>query len=274
MIVISTSLVLSPSDDINGNNPAIGSHNVVTIDNIVASSENVLYPATNLANAITAPGARWQANDDGDQTITISIADTPVDYIGIARHNLGSNQRPVKVEGSMDGGSTWSELVQEILLPNDAPAMFRFELQSPSDVRFVIGESNFSGGDPAEIATLYLGQLLIMQRRLYVGHVPITMGVTTRIANGRSEGGDFLGRIVLSEENSTTADFSNLTPSWVRTYLEPFLVRSREEPFFFAWRPEDYPLEVGFVQMTNDPRPVNQRNNGMMQTSFEMSGVT
>lgn len=271
MIIISEDLVLGVSEETNPNSPLIGYQNLLTINNVVVSSENPDFPVVNLANVITAPIARWEANDDGPQTITVTVNSIEdIDYVAIARHNLGSTQRPIIIEGA----STGEILVQETLLPDDAPAIFRFTPQSISTLNFSIGESNLgSGSDPASIAIMYIGKLLPLQRRIYVGHTPIKYGRSQNIINGKTEAGDFLGRIVISEQNGTTVDLQNLTPSWYRSSLDPFIKASKEVPFFFAWRPGDYPNEVGFAWMTNDPQPSNQRPNGMMQISLQMTGI-
>lgn len=276
MIVISSSLVISSTSQEEGpNNPVIGWQNLVTVDNIFASSEDVDYPAINMANPITANVQRWKAADDGVQYVEVvvnSIDD--IDYIAIARHNLGSQQIPITVEGSDDGGSAsgWEELVQESLLANDAPAIFRFVPQGLTNIRLVLGEVP-SGGDPAEIAVVYVGKLLVLQRRIYVDHTPINYGRSQRIVNGKSEAGDFLGRLVTAEQNDTAVTMLNLTPNWYRSYMDPFIEASKDTPFFFAWRPEDYPNEVGFCWMTNNPQPKNQRPNGMMQIDLAMTGI-
>lgn len=275
MIIISNDLVLATTEETSPNSPVIGWQNLVTTLNVTASSEDASFPAINLANPITAPVARWQATTTGAQTITFSINSiADVDYVAIARHNLGSGQIPITIEGSIDGGSAsgWFELVQEVLLPNDAPAIFRFVPQSLTDVRIVLGAGG-SGGDPAEIAVAYVGKLLLLQRRIYVGHTPINYGRSAKIVSGKTEAGDFLGRIVISEETATAVELQNLTPAWYRSTLDPFVVASKEIPFFFAWRPGDYPNEVGFAWMMNDPQPKNQRPNGMMNIDFQMSGI-
>lgn len=270
MIIISNSLVLGLTPETHVNAPLIGWHNLVTTGNIEADTAATDYPASNMANPITAPGARWRAADSTAQAVSVAV-DTvePIDYIAIARHNLGSAAVSVTVEGSINDGADWFELVQEALLPNDAPAIFRFEPQALTDIRLSLG----AGDDPAEIAVLYTGLLLALQRRIYVGHTPIVLGRSAKIVNGRSEGGDFLGRIITSEQRETSVDLKNLTPSWYRTYLDPFIEASKDTPFFFAWRPGDYPDEVGFAWMTNEPQPSNQRPNGMMQVQLQMTGI-
>jgi hypothetical protein len=100
------------------------------------------------------------------------------------------------------------------------------------------------------------------------------MGRTTRIVNGRSESGDYLGRIVLSDALATQVDLQNMTPAWFRDNMLPFLEAAVSVPFFFAWRFNTYPGEVGYVWLTDDPKPVNQRPNGMMQVQLSMEGVS
>jgi hypothetical protein len=261
---------------VNSNNPLIGYENLTTISNVSATSENVLYPATNLANPAT--NLTWKAEDvspisDIYITVVIDRVDD-VDYIAIAKHNLGTILAPVSVEGltdSLESPTNWVELVPDVLLPDDGPALFRFAAQSLYAVRLRIQPN--PGSVVPQIAVCYTGKLLVLQRRLYVGHTPINYGVQSKIVNARSESGNFLGRIVLNEFTNTNVSLQNLTPTWVRSQLIPFINASREYPFFFAWRPGDYPYEIGYCWMTNDPMPNNQRPNGMMQVDFKLTGV-
>lgn len=278
MIVISEELVLSASssdEEEHPNSPLIGWHNLITVSNIIASSEEENYPVINLANPITSIISRWKAADDGAQTIDVEINSLlEIDYVAIARHNLGSTQRPITVFGSDGGGSPdWHEVVQESLLPSNDPAtIFRFDPQSLTDLRFSIGEpSGGSGFDPAEIAVMYVGKLLPLERRIYVDHTPINYGRSDKVVNGETEAGDFLGQIVTSEMLETGVQLQNLTPNWYRSKLDPFI--QSKKPFFFAWRPGDYPDEVGFAWMTNKPQPRNQRPNGMMMIDLQMRGI-
>lgn len=273
MIVISNSLSLSlaPTAGLNGNNPLIGWHNLASVESISATTEQEGYPASNLANPAT--NLLWKGDDDeADEYITIGTNYVDeIDYVAVARHNFGTIQAPVSIEGteSLDTPD-WVELVQESLLGDDSPALFRFVPQSLAAVRIKLQP----GTAKPSAAVVYAGKLLIVSRRLYVGHTPINYGRVTDVTNGRSETGEFLGRIVVGEYTETSAPFQNLSPSWYRTYFEPFVQASKEAPFFFAWRPGSYPREVGYCALTSDPKPANQRNNGMMQVEFQMRGVT
>lgn len=274
-VVFSTGFVVNGGgQDFNADTPIIGYENLVTTGNVSATTEDPDYPVTNVANVSTAQ--RWKSgagSPSSDEYITV-VLDTAenVDYVGIAVHNFGTSQSIVSIEGQTEFGDPWVELVAEQMLPNDGPVIFRFDEQSLYAVRLRI-QGNVTAITPF-LAVMYVGKLLLLQRRIYVGHTPITYGRQLMVANHRSISGAFLGRIVLGETNKTSVGLRNLTPDWYRTYMEPFVVAAKEIPFFFAWRPGDYPNEVGFCWFVDDPTPVNQHTNGMMQIDFSVEGVT
>lgn len=269
MIVNASGLDTSPSTGLNGNSPLIGYDTVLSTSAIVADGEDADYPDSNLANVSTA--AKWVGADTTDQYLTLTMnSSVQCDYVGIARHNFGTAEIVVSLEAETAAApSTWNEIVGEFTPSDDAPIIMRFTPALYTRLRVKLQPDVTA----PEAAVIYAGRLLILQRRIYVGHTPITLGRDARITNGRAESGDFLGRIVLTETLKTAVDLQNITPSWYRSNFDPFVVAAREAPFFFAWRPEDYPDEVGFAWLTNEPQPSNQRSNGMMQVSLQMDGL-
>lgn len=269
MIVISPNLVLSPTPTVNPDNPLIGWHNVLEPGTLTADEADPDFPVDNLANPATF--LFWRAETTNAQDIVAEInAMEDVDYVGIASHNLGSQQITVQIEGSTNGGSTFDVLVPSVTLGDDSPALFRIPPAPYTHIKISLGEALDS---PPQIAVLYIGRLLVLERRLYVGHAPMKYSREIEVTHGESENGQFLGRIVISRTTRTTIDLENLTPTWVRQELVPFLLAAEETPFFFAWRPQTYPHEVGYAWLTNNPRPVNQRPNGMMSVSLELTGI-
>lgn len=276
-VVISTSYVISDTvsggGTITGNNPVIGYANLVTAANIAATTEADGFPASNMANPST--NLRWEgelSSPEADEYITVTTnAADPMDYIAIARHNLGSAQIAVSVEYLDTDASpeAWEELIAPVMLPNDGPALFRFPPQALAAIRLRLQP----GSEAPTIAVVYTGKLLVLQRQIYVGHTPMPYGRSIKVTNARSESGNFLGRIVLNQKTGTSLTLQNLTPDWYRANIEPFLLAAQETPFFFAWRPQSYPREVGYGWLTNDPKPQNQRGNGMMSVELQMSGV-
>lgn len=167
----------------------------------------------------------------------------------------------------------WFELVSERLLTTDGPIIFRWTPQSLFAVRLRIQPSAAAEPLTPQLAVLYVGLLLTLQRRVYVGHTPMPYGRSLQVANLLSISGAFLGRIVLGQTRKSSVNLQNITAAWYRAYMDPFLVAAQEIPFFFAWRPGIYPEEAGFAWLTGDPDASNQRTNGMMSVSFRMEGV-
>lgn len=268
-------LVLSPNVPLvdplipgtNANSPLIGWHNVLAPSMLSADEEDPDHPVVNLANPATF--LRWQGESTAAQEIlaTVGLVDE-VDYVGFANHNFGSSQISVEIEGSSDGVD-YSSLVGPAMLGTDGPALFRFEPGAFSHIRIKLG----SGTEIPFCSTMYIGKLLVVPRKMYVGHTPLPYGRVTQVANGRSESGHFLGRIVTGEYRQSSAFFDFLEPDWYREHFEPFVKAAQEQPFFFAWRPGDYPEEVGFAWLTDDIRPVNSLPNGMMRVALDMQGV-
>lgn len=276
-IVISSSYVITDSLSgggvITGDNPVIGWRTLVQAGSLQSTTAAAGFPVSNLGNPST--DLLWQgvvSIPEQDEYITLGVSTVDdVDYVGIAGHNFGSAQIPVSIEylDVETDPDTWVELIAPVILPDDGPAIFRFAPQAVADLRI-----RLQPGDAApEAAVVYAGKLLVLQRRLYVGHTPINDGRVTTIANGRSESGRFLGRIVLGQMTEGAIEMTNLTPDWCRDNVRPFLRQAQEAPFFFAWRPASYPREVGYCWLTNDPQPKNQLANGMMQVSLKLAGV-
>lgn len=271
MIVISSALALSLVESRTANNPVVGWRNLVSFGSVVADHEAAGYPASNLANPATDAGQQWRSDSTAEQFLTFSVvSESPVDYVGIARHNFGSSGAMVSIEyPDPENEEEWLELVEPFLPGDDSPILARFVPTFLESLRIRIQPVD----TPPRAAVVYIGEILVMQRRVYVGHTPITMGRSQNVQHNWSEGGDFLGSVLISEKRTTSFPMANLTPAWVRAELAPFLVNCRTSPFFWAWRPGDYPREVGFVVAQNDPRPTNQRSNGMMQVEFQLGGI-
>lgn len=269
-IVISSALVLAEvADSLSLNHPVIGWHNLVTSSSIVADNEEVNYPASNLANPAT--NLEWRSDVSTEQYITVTtnyIDD--IDYVGIAGHNFSSGEIPISV-GYFDTSSppVWVELVEEVMLPDDGPVILRFTAQSKAIVKIKLG----AGSENPRAAVVYLGKLLVIERKLYVGHTPLPDGIKSSVVNGRSESGKFLGRIELGEWRESTIPLSLISPGWFRTYMRPFLRDGRNLPFFFAWRPEDYPFETGFAVLMEDPVPVPTGPSNLIAFDMKVSGV-
>jgi len=242
--------------------PLLAYKTIVSSSNIAATSEDPLYPVTNVTNPATS--FFWQASSSADQAITITTAGQTINYIGIARHNLA--QSGLQVEIKFDG----TTVVPADGVGNDQVLFFLISEASPQTVTI-----NITGAsDPALIAVIYMGEAIEFERNIYVGHTPITYARERDAIDSVSENGQYIGQIVRNEFKVSQINLMNLTPTWYRQTLDPFLAQSPRPPAFFVWRPDTYSTEVGYVWITGNPKPVNQRANGMMQISMNIKGVS
>jgi len=207
---------------------------------------------------------QWPANiDESGIKIDISTAGQTIDYLGIARHNL--NQAGLSVSLKFDGitvlqNQAVSDIQAVMLLVNEA---------SPDNVQLIINGAT----NAPQIGVIYIGKALQLERNIYVGHTPVTYGRNRKTVNGVSENGQYLGEIVVRQNNSTSVNLQNLTPDWYRSFLDPFFKLTPRVPCFWAWRPQDYPAEVGYCWIEGEPSMSNQRSNGMVECSWNFKGI-
>jgi hypothetical protein len=267
-IIISQSLALAQAAALSANLPLIGWRNVVTTSNIAADSSADGFPVSNLANPATH--LKWKADHDGEQYVTITTGSADdFDYIGIAKPNFSAAGIAVSVEG--DDGSGFDELTAPAIPADDGPLMFRFTAAPFTGLRIRMQQGQ--GSVAPQMAVVYAGKTLVLPRKLYQGLTPPTFGRTAKATNGRSESGNFLGRIVTQESIKTKVPLTLIDPAYYRTNIDPFLKSGRSLPFFFAWRPGDYPAETAYAWLTNDPAPTNESPHSLTALSLEMSGV-
>jgi len=275
MIITASDLILDSNGLEGADNPVIGYQNLATIANTSASEAPISasFPLTNLLN--TATNLEWRSANANAQYIT-SIINTVqlVDYVAIARHNLGTSGASVQVEGytALDGGGApiWTVLLATSLLATNEPAILRFTPGSYIGIRLRIGPV----ATAPRIGVFFVGKLLICPRPIYEGHSPITLSRQVRGATARSESGNFLGRVTVGEGTANAISLENIPKAFYRTYFKPFVEYAGANPFFFAWRPQEFPREVGYLWLTGDPKPVNGRTEGFMSVEFPVAGIS
>lgn len=260
---ISSGFVLSFQDILNPNQPRLCWQSFVDPDNVTATSETDENPVTNLTNPATS--FVWQASSTAQQDIDFGV-EGEVDYIGIARHNFGG---ATEVRLQFKIGTDYVTVRDWFQPPLQQTILILFNIASPDEVRISI-RGNVS---PPILGVVYIGRATVIQRRIYVGHTPITYGRNVQTVGAVSESGQYLGELVRRESRSTSIALQNLTPQWYRDELDPFVSQRPRRPAFFAWRPQSYPNEVGYMWLSGNARPSNQRPNGMMQITLNMDGI-
>lgn len=267
MIVISSQIDLTAAEQAGGvtnNNPRIGWHSVVSEGNLTASASDTQWRVENLLNQATH--SFWQGTSLGTHRIIVQTAGDRVNYMGVAAHNLrGSTVTP---QWSTNG-SVWQDLDSPVVLPDNVPYMHEFPDVSVAYVALRIQPFY----EVPALAVFNVGRILRMPRRLYVGHSVLTYNRDTEVSTGRSESGQFLGRVKRSQQLTSSLSFPNLTPEFFRDSVDPFIQDAETRAFFWAWRPGSYPLETALAWTRGDARVNNARVNGMVEVSLDIAGM-
>lgn len=206
-------------------------------------------------------------------TITIDFGQQrDVDYVGVLGMLGGFSVLAETSDGNLVGSPSellWENVSNEVMPVDDAPLMFLDDSRSARYLRLTVDGGD---GEMPRIAVVYAGEVLAMQRAVYGGHSPMNLARETELHQSLSKGGQFLGQSFRRHGQVGSAAFRHLTPSWYRDNLDPFVKAARQYPFFFAWRPETYPLEVAYAWIQKDIRPSNMGLASYMQVSFDMVG--
>lgn len=269
MLIKSGSLVLTPADAaLPDGTPLILWDNVVAFGNVTATTEAAGYPANNLSNPAT--NQEWRAADTTAQTITIATGSSaPLSGVGIARHNFGS--AGITVEVGYTSGS-FVNLAGPVLPTNDEPLLFWFTDQVRASIEIKLSV----GSVPARAAVAYCGNMMMMQRGVTIADYAVPVFARkTEFYNGKSERGDFLGRIVTSQFiDGVSHAYKYLTPDWYRANMAPFLEAAQQDsPFFYAFAPDDYPLEVAYVWLNGDPIGMTDPVTKRMHVTLALGGI-
>lgn len=243
---------------INANNPRIGYRNLLGAAS--ATYDQPDYPASNLLNPST--GEYWLSTNGADtQYVELQAASGLVDYFGVAGHNLAGAS--VQVQSRISTGASWSNVAPPAMVPDNHPLMWLFQpVANHPHWRLVI---NPLSGTPPRIAVIYLGPVLTLQRRVYVGHRPAPYAIDSEVVSGMSESGQFLGRVVRRETIESSITQNNVSPEFYRQRIAPFARAAVTRPFFVAWRPGEYPEEIAFAWTTGSIQMENQSANGFVR---------
>lgn len=233
---------------------------------ITVSSETADGPK----DAILRPDTHefWQASAL-PATLTIDLGQArAVDYVGIAGHSIGSNLATVLIEHSPDN-SVWTTFASALAPVTDAPILFLDTNISRRYWRITLT----GAGDVPQIAVVQIGEALVVQRSIYQGHTPATLARDNTLFQNMSDGGQFLGQYTRRRGVTGQVSLKNLKAGWYRSHFDPFVKAAREFPFFFAWRPVDWPLEIAYGWTDSNISPSNSGPRDLMQVSFDFRGI-
>ena len=191
-----------------------------------------------------------------------------VTFAAVAGHNAAALGATVAVEKSVDG-STWVA-VASVAPTDEKPIAFRFEVGT--EVRY--WRLRFTGltvADPLAVAVAFLGNDLIIPRRLYQGFAPVLTPTEVQLQSNVSVGGHLLGSSVISRGSMLSAEISNVPASFIRSadWLAFQTAFGEGKGFFFAWRPMKYTSDLHYCARDGGViRPENTGPRDLMAIKF------
>lgn len=265
-VVISPNVTLGSLVRGGGNKPIIGWHNLVTRMGVAADYSDPFFPVSNLGNPSTA--SQWRSTSTDPQAITVTITGADlIDYVAIARHNLGSDGAVVSVEAvTADNPGVSTVLFTGVVLANNRPAILRFDPVSVSSITLKI----VPAASPPRIGVLYVGKLTVMPGSMMQEPVALPYANDDDVVTGLAESGDFLGRIITKRSLSLSYEFAHVDYDWFHSNMGPFVRHGLVTPFFFAWLPRLYPDECGYGWLEDDVRPTAV-NHGQIFLDFTLN---
>jgi hypothetical protein len=272
------------------NLPIIFWKNAVTATNVstLQGQSDPDFPVANVANPSLSLKWKQDFTDSPVQSPCFIIVDFsstfgPINYVAIAGHNLGTIGASIGLfgDGNPSGDSpaataspSSQEWVTGFVPEDDSPLVIMFgeiEAQPGDRHRAVLVLGNQSS-TPMEIAVVYVGYATVLEDGIQADHTPLPLATVHDVVTGQSENGSFLGRIQIGQWQESTATIANMDTDWARDNMLPFMEHAAEEPFFWAWSPGNYPEEVSFAWLTNDPQLVFDID-GYVSIDLGMKGI-
>jgi len=205
----------------------------------------------------------WKSTASGWWRVDLGQARS-VDYVGILGELAGVT---VTVEYSSNDFD-WTTFSVAEAPDSNAPLMF---LDSEVTARYW----RVSLASAGALASVYIGQVLEMQRPFFGGHTPIPLSRTTEVRASMSRSGQFLAQDIVKTGYQGSMAWKNLMIDWYRENFEPLVLHLRTRPAFFIWNLDKYAGDTVYGWVTDDvsPSQLAQGRGGRMEVMMKITGV-
>jgi hypothetical protein len=244
--------------------PRIAKDSALERATVAASSTETGYAAANLLTRDT--WQRWRPSAV-EATVTADGLDPAetIDYVAIARHNLGS--AGITAELELEISSVWTK-VADLAPEQDSPLFLALEPTLATGVRLSFGSEAIP-----TVAVLMAGQAVTIPRPLRGSMQPVFLARQTEVLPQVSETGELLGQIVRRSGVEVSPSWRNIPGSFYRSTLRGL---ARDLPgcaIFFQWSPLLAPDEAVFGTVTGDVSGSHVSGRDFYEFGFSMQGV-
>lgn len=194
-----------------------------------------------------------------------------VQYVGIAGHDLGTQNASIAIQTTVDGGSTWDTVagLGAITPEDDSAILCLFDTVNADGYRVAIN----SADDNPTIATIAGGAVQEWPRKAVWTGTPITEGDKISFSNNTSETGVLTGRTRVSDGLEFQVTVNNLSEAFRTGDFKEFKAYANGEDaaFFIAHRPLDYQDEVAYAWATETVRMTRETPNHRVSGSVTLN---
>ena len=242
--------------------PIILANNILIGQPATATSAADGFPASAVTNPLTYE--RWAPATGGSNAVTIEGAFI-LNTVAIAAHTLGTNGATFTIAGfsTLNG---WEDLITQTPTTDEPFVLCLGATKAFTKLRITINKQ-------AEIGVVYAGFRLNMPLSIYGGHTPDTLGRTVEYTTAESVTGNFLGRTVERSGYEASYSFKYLGAAWYRQHFDKFARDAITNPFFVAWYPSKYPLEVVYGWTDRTIVPNNSGLKDYLDVNFTVKAV-
>lgn len=226
------------------------------------------------ANAVTGSTYdKWRAVEvSGSAVLTFDFGSAvSISYAAIVAHNAGTLGASVSVRKSADN-VTYADAGAGVASPSDnSPIAWRMSPSATARRYWQFSFIDIPTGEQINAGIAFLGNELIIPRRLYQGFAPVLTDTEVQLQSNVSVGAHLLGSSVISRGSRLSAEITYVDADFIRSADWLAFQRSFGEGkgFFFAWRPEKYREDIHYCARDGDViRPSNTGPRDLMSISF------
>jgi hypothetical protein len=208
---------------------------------VTASSEVAGFSAVNANNALTWTYWRFTSFP---ATWQLTFTSAPINYCGIASHNIGSSGGQVAVQEWT--GAAWVNI--RLFTPtDDSPILVLFATRTTDRMRIRVTDAG------ATIGVIWFGAVLELPvKAQWTESEPFNEVVTSVYTDNVSNGGHVLDRFAERRAGVCDMEVRNVGEAWAAANIPALQTHMGALPVFMADRPSAYPKSVVFG-MQKDP---------------------
>jgi hypothetical protein len=222
---------------------------------------NAMPPRTDSAWRPTEIPSNW--------SLDFATDDSPVGFVGIAKHDLGTLNATIAIEYDIDGVWTAFAGAGSLQPTDDSPILLLVPETDCDGVRIRITAAD---GNPT-IAVIMVGVADEWPRPFTWTGSPITEGDRIRFENTIAVTGNWLGRSVAAEGIQFSVQMQHASEAWRQGDFARFkrYANGQDAVFFIALRPSSYPAEVAYAWATDVVAAQRAIANKSISTTVEMT---